>query len=282
VRLHGTAVAAVLAALAGTGAGTAAAEPARVRIDVALVDHKDGTRRVVSGTRIEGRPGTDFDLELKLDKFVLTGHFITDLVQQRALEVVARLASRRLYGRSQRDLPLWEEEAEERTLEVGFDEALVLWPFGRERNALSIEITAALTAPGPLVIQPFPLGRGGTLEVRARRVPHRFVCDAALVVAGRELARAEAECRMGRVVRLDLGASAQRRTVDVKVDGYDRDRPADTVTIQLDARAAGGGAAIAHAMGTARLGTPLQYPLEDPVGAELRLGVRLADGESAD
>ncbi len=274
----GAAAVVVGLAIAVAWPGAAAAEPARVRIDVALVEHKDGERRVVSGARIEGRPGTDFDVEFKLDKFVLTGHFVTDLVGERALELLAHVVSRRFYGHSQRDLPLWEEETQDRLLEVGFDEALVLWPFGRERNAMSIEITPALAGPGPLHIEPFPIGRGSALEVRAHRVPHRFVCDAALVVAGRELARAVASCRLGHLTRLQLGAA---RTVDVKVVGYDRDRPVDTVSLQLDLGPAGG-EPLSRAMATARLGTPLQYPLDAPAGGELRLAVRLADGESAD
>lgn len=271
------AVVAGLTVLAGPG--RTAAEPAPVRIDVVLVEHDDGKRQVVAGSRIEGRAGIDFDVEFKLDGYGLTGHFLTDLVEPRALEVTAHVVSRRLHGRSERGLPLWEEDDQDRTLVVGFDESIVLWPFGRDRNALAIEIAPAPAAAGPLRIEPFALGRGGALRVRARRVPHRLVCEASVVQAGRELAHAVADCRLGRVARLPLGAGAQDRTVAVQVEDYQRDRPTDSVLIQIDLTAASG-APILHAMGTAGVGTALPYSLD--ATTELRISARLADGESAD
>ena len=271
----------IVLAVASARPARSAGEPAPVRIDVALVEHKDGERRVISGSRIEGRAGTDFELEFTLDQFVLTGRFITDLVGTRALEVTAHLVARRLHGRSERDLPLWEEDIQDRTVEVGFDEALVLWPFGRERDALSIEIAPALGPAGPLHIEPFPLGRGGTLQVRAHRVPHRFACDAALIEAGRELAHVVADCRLGRPARLALGPAAADRAISVIVEGYERDRPTDAVTVRADLSGGRGGASRARAMGTASLGQALRFRLDDG-GAELRLTVRLADGEPGD
>lgn len=272
-----------LTAVAAPGRTAAEPPPSRpeaIRIDVVLVEHTDGKRQVVAGSRIEGRAGTDFDVEFTLDGYVLTGHFLTDLAPQRALEVTAHVVSRRLHGRSERGLPLWEEDQQDRTLVVGFDESIVLWPFGRDRNALAIEITPAPATAGPLRIEPFPPGRGGALRVRARRVPHRLVCEASVVQAGRELAHAVADCRLGRLARLLLGAGAQDRTLAVHVEDYQRDRPTDSVTMQVDLTAAND-APILHAMGTAPVGQPLQYVL-DAAGTELRISARLADGESAD
>lgn len=242
---------------------TASAE--HVRIDVALVEHKDGARRVVSGSRVEGPAGVDLEIELRVADLVLTGTFITDLAE-RAVEVNAHLVSRRRAGESPRGLPLWEEDVQDRQLAVGFGEALVLWPFGRAPDALSVELVPARAAPIALRIEPF--ARTGALEVRARRHPHRFVCTATLVAPG--ATAMVSDCRFARAAYFPAGAAG---IAAVTVAGYQRDRPADAVSIRLETLGA-------RAMATVALGAPATFALAD--GAQLRLVVRLADGEAAD
>src|SRR3712207_6672336 len=82
----------------------------------------------------------------------------------------AKLDTRRLYGHSEAGLPLYEEDAQRHRLRVGFEEAVVLLPFGRGGDAgrLSIEIkperlpSGGANAPKITISKPSP---GGSISV---------------------------------------------------------------------------------------------------------------------
>ena len=104
--------------------------PKRIRFQVATVEEGTGGRKVISNATIEGPPGTDFFVDLQSQRFKMNARFLTDLVSPGKLKVRAKLNTRRLYGYSQNNLPLYEEDNQSETLQLGFEEQVVLLPFG--------------------------------------------------------------------------------------------------------------------------------------------------------
>src|SRR3712207_4226887 len=153
-------------------------EAARVRFRVTTVEERGEERSVISEASVEGPPGTDFNIDLNGGLYRMRARFLTDLVGRDRLKVRARLDTRRLYGYSERHLPLYEEDAQRQTLELGFDEAVVLLPFGRGGgdHRLKIEIVPQLSertallpsgAPRPIEIDLLKPSPGGLINVEA-------------------------------------------------------------------------------------------------------------------
>src|ERR1051326_2301476 len=176
----------------------------RIAFRIATIEENQGARRVISLTTVEGAPGTDFDINLQGGRFQMNAHFLTDLIARDTLKMRARLDTRRLYGYSERNLPLFEEDNQRETLDLSFDEAIVLFPFGSNGgdDRLKIEITPnwsdemSLTLAGELrppainIQQPGP---GGAVSVHASKTPHRFNVEASLLRDGHEVARGAAD-----------------------------------------------------------------------------------------
>ena len=80
----------------------------RIRFQIATVEERAGARDVISEAVVEGPPGIDFTVSLQSNQFKMNARFMTDLVSADRLKVRARLNTRRLYGLSERDLPLYE------------------------------------------------------------------------------------------------------------------------------------------------------------------------------
>ena len=85
--------------------------PRRIRFQIATVEEKAEARNVISEAIVEGPPGTDFNINLQGSRFKMNARFLTDLASTEMLKVRARLNTRRLYGYSERNLPLYEEDA---------------------------------------------------------------------------------------------------------------------------------------------------------------------------
>jgi hypothetical protein len=256
----------------------------RIRFQISAVEERGEARQIVSQALVEGPPGTDFNIHLRDARFKMTAKFLTDLVTPDKLRVRARLDTRRLHGYSERRLPLYEEDAQGESFELGFDEQIVLLPFGRGGDdQLQIEISPArsdesvLSPSGevrPLAIRILKQSPGGAISVEASRVPHRFRLEAALFDRGREVAREAAECLIEEAREVRLGPLALALTVD----RYARDRPRDQVAISFDASRAGETIARGWA-GVAGLGSEMNYELGD--GLTLKFSIRLAPGETA-
>ncbi|HWS89974.1 MAG TPA: hypothetical protein VN282_23600 [Pyrinomonadaceae bacterium] len=170
----------------------------RIRFQITAVEEGWGGRRVISDAAVEGPPGTDFNVNLQDGRFKMSARFLTDPAPGGGLSVRAKLDTRRLYGHSEAGLPLYEEDAQLHKLSLGFDEAVVLLPFGGGGDAgrLSIEIRPErlppdeTDAPRITISKPSP---GGSISIEATKVPHNFVVEAALLEDGREVARGSAE-----------------------------------------------------------------------------------------
>src|SRR5262249_44444865 len=147
----------------------------------------------------EGPPGMDFKVALHGGQYNMEAHFLTDLDGQDALKVRAKLNTRRLYGYSERELPLYEEDAQGHSLQLNFDEGIVLLPFGRKvgDDKLKIEITPLkpdepVYLPSgkrrPLEINIIKQSPGGIISIKAFKKPHHFIAEVALLENGREVA----------------------------------------------------------------------------------------------
>ncbi|MBS1797995.1 MAG: hypothetical protein JSS81_29515 [Acidobacteria bacterium] len=243
-------IVALIAALAQTDARRAAAgSENRVRFRVAAVSESADARALLAQTTIEGPPGTDFNLDLQTAGFKLQTRFLTDLVAPDRLKIRAALDTRRLYGRSPAGLPLFEEDSQKQAFELGFEQTIVLLPFGRSDGAetLRIEITPeALAVPKeeadrPLSIafdKPLP---NGEITIAAAKIPHRYRIEAVLTENGAEIARGKADSLFEEETEIELRPVAgtapefadRPLLARVNVDQFIRSRPADLVGIDF-------------------------------------------------
>jgi hypothetical protein len=289
----------------------AASGERRVRFQIVAIEEKGTERRTLSETTVEGPAGTDFNVELEDGRFSLVARFLTDFLSPEALKVRARLNTRRLYGRSERELPLYEEDTQNETLQLGFDEKIILLPFGRGGdNRLLIEITPTLSeksarlASGetrPLEIEIGPQSPGGAISVEASKTPHRFVVEAALLEDGREVARGASPYLIEEASELvlqpvgDASPAVLRHPlmVNLTLGEYRMSRTADQISLgfdlyQRDAQDENARAPVARKWaGIAELGQNLtydlsrSYPNAQGKKYELRFKVKLAPEEQA-
>ena len=225
--------------------------PRRIRFQIATVEEKAGARNVISEALVEGPPGTDFNVNLQGSQFKMSARFLTDVASAESLKVRARLNTRRLYGYSERNLPLYEEDAQNQSLDLGFDEALVLLPFGRNGgDKLKIEITPAVSdqpvylASGelaPLAIKILKQSPGGAVSIQASKIPHNFEVEATLLEDDTEVARGAANFLIEEAQELILKPDNNARAevanhpmaVNLTIDEYARTRPADIVGVSF-------------------------------------------------
>jgi hypothetical protein len=285
----------------------------RIRFEVAAIEERGAERSLIYATTIEGPPGTDFTIRLHSERFQMSARFLTDLLAADALRMRADLATRRLYGYSERNLPLYEEDAQKETMRLGFEEKLVLLPFGQgdSTDQLKIEITPYVSeqsaylpngTPRPLEIRIPKASPNGAISVQASKIPHRYVVEASLLEDGREIARGADDYHLEETGELVLQPDSQAGAevagkplmLSLTIDQYVRNRPADQIAFSFSLyRAAAradekGEMLIPKAAGMAGLGTELDYDLcQSGVASterkyQLRLRVKLAPGEDAE
>jgi hypothetical protein len=285
----------------------------RIRFSVRTVEEESGNRNVISETVIEGPPGTDFNINLQSSRFKMGAKFLTDMVGATRLRARARINTRRFYGYSENKLPIYEEDTQEQAIELGFDEEMVLLPFGQGGGAsvLKIEITPSIADKPvysmagrvlPLEIDIVKQSPGGSINVQAFKMPHNFEVEATLVEDGREVARATADCLIEDKQELLLapqpGASAEvinnPLAVSLTLSQYMRSRPADEIAIdfsvsRINRQGENKQEVIAsNWAGIGALGSTLKYNLSDYYlkatgkNYELRFTIKLAKGETAD
>lgn len=277
-----------------------------IRFQVVTIEESSDRRKVLSETTIEGPSGTDFNINLQTGRFKMQARFLTDLTASNRLKFRADLNTRRLYGNSPSNLPLYEEDQQKQTLEIGFDESIVLLPFGRNPNAetLKIEITPMmlLDAANDSNLK-IDLGKqlaSGEIYVEAFKIPHRFETEAVLLSDGQEVARGMAENLIeepGEIVlqpdaKAGAEISARPLKINLTVKDYKRNRPADMVTLNFNAfRNALENdqkeIVIPEAAGMGTLGGELSYQLDEKYFSdgkkyELKLKVRLSKDEQVD
>ena len=285
----------------------------RIAFRIATIEEKNGTSNVISLTTVEGAPGTDFDIALQGARFRMKASFLTDLITSDQLKIRTRLDTHRLYGYSERNLPLFEEDNQRQTLDMGFDEAIVLYPFGRNGgdDRLKIEITPSWSnelSLGPsgelrhLTIKIQQASPADQIVVQARKVPHRFDVTATLFEDGREVANgAVASALLEESQEIPLKPNGQAGPdvlanpilVNLNLLRYQRSRPADEIALDftLDRITSQQSVAREHIpaewAGVAQLGATSSYDLSNSYlkstgrRYELKLGVKLAVGEYA-
>lgn len=289
----------------------------RIRYDVAAFEEQGARHELLSVTTVEGPAGTDFEVKLRGARFQLEARFLNDLVAPGALKVRAKIRTRRLYGRSERGLPLYEEDEQKQALQLGFDEKMVLLPFGRNdqnpnADQLKIEITPTLSdqrarlgsgAERPLEIKILKAGPGSSIRVEASKSPHRFAVEAALFEDGREVARGSSDDLLleePREIRLQFNERASAEVANnplslrLSVDQYLSRRPSDQAAISFDVYGLGGDQKAQRETfapqwaGVGQIGSAMIYDISDRYlkssgrRYELRLSVKLAPGEVAD
>ena len=269
----------------------------RIRFQITAVVEKKGVREVVSDAAVEGPPGTDFNVNLQDGRFKVSARFMSDLAPGGGLKLRAKLDTRRLYGESEAGLPLYEEDEQRHTLGLGFDEAVVLLPFGSgggSAGRLSIEITPArtgrparlpsgeTTAPEITIDRPSP---GGVISIEATKVPHDYRVEATLLEDGREAARGSADALLEEASRLTLRRDdgSAPLALDLKVERYEAGSGSGRAAVRFDVS---DGEAAQHPLarnwaGVAGIGSELSYDLTHVYGAasgkryELKLKVNL-------
>ncbi len=287
----------------------------RLRFRITTVEESagGGGRRVLSDAAVEGPPGTDFNIGLEASRFKMDATFLTDLTAPDSLKVRAKLITRRLYGYSEQNLPLYEEDDQGQTLQLGFDEMVVLLPFGRNGgdNRLKIEITPAMSdegalspsgEPRPLKIDFLKKSAEGEINIQAWKIPHRFAVEATLLEDGREVARRSADMLLEEPQDLTLEPTEQSSAgvvnnplvVSLSLNQFMKNRPTDEIAIgfdlfRLDKEQGGKRLPLGlRAAGVSDLSSSLSYDVSgyylNSSGRkyELRFKIRLAAGERAE
>ena len=273
----------------------------RIRFQITTINESGTERKVLAQTTVEGLPGTDFNVNLQTGNFKMQARFLSDLVTGDKLKIRAELDTRRFYGFSPANLPLYEEDSQKQILETGFDETIVLLPFGRNGGAetLKIEITPALLSvpkksdeAQKLTInfdKPIP---SGEINVEAFKIPHHFTVEAVLLADGRAIAKGNAQCLLEEEKEIALKSldklENQNFAAKLTIDKFSRNRPTDLVGINFDFYRAepenqiqqiiSGGA------GIGLLGGDLSYPLKNMnlpgnKNYELKFNIRLIENE---
>jgi hypothetical protein len=283
-----------------------AGEAGRIAFNVTAIEVGGGKQELLSESLIEGPAGTDFTIKLNSGRFSMEARFLTDLMEDGSLKVRASLNTRRLLGKSERDLPLYEEDVQQQTMSLGFDEQIVLLPFGRqsEEEQLRVQIvpvrsrTTTVLPSGkrrPLEITILKQAPGGQINIFASKIPHRFEVEAVLLEDGKPVAQTKVPALLKEKSELLLDVSGPGSSirlpirVSLTLDGYIRSRPADSATINfnVDKLGPGGDEAVARNWaGVCDIGSPLTYELTRHYGGEpgrkyeLQFNLKLAPGES--
>lgn len=216
------------------------------RFQIVAVEENSSERKILSQTTIEGLAGTDFNVNLLTANYKLHAAFISDFVSDDKLKIKSKFDTRRFYGYSPANLPLYEEDLQNQTLLLGFDESIVLLPFGQgnsENETLKIEITPTLLSDVSKestdalkinIDKPLP---SGEITVEAFTNPHRFKVEATLLADGREIARGISEVSFDEEQEISLLQHADAKnlpanfTAKFTVNKYTRNRPRDFVGI---------------------------------------------------
>jgi hypothetical protein len=236
---------------------TSSTTPNRISFDISTYEERADGRELLAETTVEGPPGTDFEIKLQGERFRMDAKLLSDLIAQNSLQMRADLNTRRLYGQSERGLPLYEEDTQKQSLQLGFDEKLILLPFGgsdtnSNSDQLKIEIKPkrseqgayiAAGKPRPLEIKILKASPGNSITVEATKVPHRFALVATLLEDGREVARGETQnglIEQPQEILLAPNSQADATVTDnplamtVNISRYIRSRPTDGVAIDFD------------------------------------------------
>lgn len=281
----------------------------RIRFQVTAIEEGTQGRKVISSATIEGPPGTDFVVDLRSRRFKMNARFITDLISPGDLKVKAKLNTRRLYGYSSNNLPLYEEDDQRETLHLGFEEQVVLLPFGKgSGELLKVEVIPSISDQPvylagemqPPVIDISEPSPGGMIGIHAFKIPHQFDVEAVLLEDGREVARGESPCLIEEEQEILLQPNARANpdvlnnplAINMTIAGYQRNGPLGEAAISFDVyhtnkRESSGSQFVARNWtGIGVVGSAMDYDLNDDYLSlsrkkyQLRFKVKLAAREN--
>jgi hypothetical protein len=206
--------------------------PARQRIAfrIRTLLGPEGSRVAASDAMVEGPLDTDLTLRSKAGSFTLSAQVKTDLLASGRLRLVADLSTRRSAGRSERGLPLFEEDVQRKVVELESDgtQSLVVLPFGRNPSGeeLALDLLPRLagqpSAPAPPQIRIARVGPEGWLKIEATRSYHHFRVEVALARQGKPLASGSGRCELAERCTLPLSApgapSGSKREAPASID----------------------------------------------------------------
>lgn len=220
----------------------------RISFQVTTISESANERKILAQTTIDGLPGTDFNINLQTENFKMQTRFLSDLISENKLKIRANLETRRFYGYSPINLPLYEEDSQKHTLEIGFNETIVLLPFGQNRSAetLKIEITPTLLTVSeeewqkPMSIKFDKRIPSGEIFIEASKIPHNYEVEAVLLANGEEIARGKADCLYKEEKEIILQSKANSELANrlfaakVTINEFSRSRPNDLIGINFD------------------------------------------------
>jgi hypothetical protein len=272
-------------------------QPERISFMITTLESGAGQRTVLSQALVDGPEGTDFAIHLNSQRFQMTARFLTDLLDNGNLRIRSRLNTRRFYGTSERNLPLYEQDIQRPEMELGLDEAMALLPFGQNGGAetLSIEIVPAASRRSarlpdgtvrPLEIEFMRNDQSGVISIEAEKIPHHYLIDAQVLDGEHLLFAARDRALYGEaspVVLRSVPGTGQSGefTLKIEIDEYQPGAPAAVVGFGFDvdrSHATGVHHSARSWAGKARLGNTFDYPIKDETGRELtlRMTIRLA------
>lgn len=218
----------------------------RIQFKIRTISEKSGERQILSQTSIEGPTGTDFTINLQTGNFKMQARFLTDLISPDKLKFRANLNTQRFYGTSPNNLPLYEEDDQKKSLEIGFTETVVLLPFGRNGSdeTLKIEIVPNLLE----VSKEVPVNSlkikfdkelpSGEIYIEANKIPHLYEIETILLADGKEIAKGKAEYLFDEEKEINLQKVTDSSFPDfaakVKINEFNYNRPNDLVGIRFD------------------------------------------------
>jgi len=263
-----------------------------VRFQIVTVAEKAGEKKVLARSTIDGLPGTDFNINLQTDNFKMEARFINDLLSDEKLRTRAKLQTRRFYGTSPHNLPLYEEDMQQQTLDLSFSQKIILVPFGRNggEETLKIEITPILFTSDVGDKEPIKITFDKELAskeifIGASKIPHNFEVEANVYEDGKLLARGVETCLIEEEKEITLKSldGSESFKTSITVNKFERNRPRDLVGIRFSLFR-GPTTILAKSAGMSLLEDELAYLLDNPQFPkgkkyELKLKIRLSDKE---
>ncbi len=268
----------------------------RIRFQVTAIGETAGESSVLAQTTIEGLPGTDFKINLRNGSFKMEARFLSDLVSNDKIRIKASLETRRSYGYSARNLPLYEEDTQKHTLDLGFDQAIELLPFGGGggTDVLKIEIVPKMVylPQGPdaakLTIDFDKKMPGGEISIEASKTPHTFDVEAVITADGKPVAKGNCHCFIEEPQEMILDTVAvgdAAFSTRVTIKEFIRGGPAGMASFGFDLDRIAEGAhelVIANGAGVGLVGDSLSYPLTEISARygkkyELKFRIKLAE-----
>lgn len=274
--------------------------PKRIQFQIRAIAEKSGERQILSQTSVEGPAGTDFNINLQTGNFKMQTRFLTDLLSSEKLKIRANLNTRRLYGTSPNNLPLYEEDQQKKSFEIGFNETVVLLPFGRNGSdeTLKIEIVPnVLEAAKEINKDSIQIKfdkelSSGEIYIGANKIPHRYEVEAAILADGQEIAKGKSECLFDEEKEISLQTITNSGFPDfsakVTINEFNYSRPNDLAGIRFDLNQKNSSSEVLPIVnnggGIGRLGEEFVYSLEDEnlpkdKKYQLRLKINLAQAQ---